>query len=62
MVVLSGAAPNVTHDAPDVPEQAVIMNYCRPEEQVKQTLVRPPGMHDCTHTGNKSIPAVYRVL
>lgn len=25
----------------DVPEQAVIINFCRPEEQVKQTLVRP---------------------
>lgn len=44
-----------------MPEQAVIMNYCRPEEQVKQTLVRPPELHDCTHTGNKSIPAVHGI-
>lgn len=62
MVVLTAVALNVTHNAPDVPEQAVIMNFWRPEEQVKQTLVRPPGLRDCTHTGNKSIPAVYREL
>lgn len=38
MVVLSGAVLMVSRDELDVPEQAVIMNCCRPEEQVKQTL------------------------
>lgn len=61
-MVLRGAASNVIHDAPDVPEQLVIMNHHRPEEQVKQTPVRPPGLHDRAHTGNKSIPAVHKVL
>lgn len=50
MVVLCAAALLVSCDELDVPEKAVIMHYCRPVEQVKQTLAGPLELWDYTHT------------